>query len=313
MKQTSKRLFSGMLILCLMILCLLPPSSSLAGGQIRYVLTENGKSLNVRDLPGKKGSVILRLANGSKVSVLDDQGEWTEIELDGRTGYVMAKFLTDGKPVSPDVSWTKASKTMYVETGNKGRLHLRKDASRKSASLGLFANGTAVHVSALSASWAKVSVDGQNGYMQLSCLKDKKSIVTTNRYIKGNGSVRMYAEAEFGSPVLMILPGKTAVRLYTEDGKWSRITAHGQVGYVRTECLTEDEPKVGSLKATVVNPNGASYVNLRSSAALIGPDNVLTHLKVNTTVDVLNRQRSWVKINANGMVGYVHRTFLSYD
>ena len=54
--------------LCLMILCLLPPSSSLAGGQIRYVLTENGKSLNVRDLPGKKGSVILRLANGSKVA-----------------------------------------------------------------------------------------------------------------------------------------------------------------------------------------------------------------------------------------------------
>ena len=126
MKQTSKRLFSGMLILCLMILCILPPSSSLAGGQIRYVLTENGKSLNVRDLPGKKGSVILRLANGSKVSVLDDQGEWTEIELDGRTGYVMAKFLTDGKPVSPDVSWTKASKTMYA--GNRKQ---RPSASEK--------------------------------------------------------------------------------------------------------------------------------------------------------------------------------------
>lgn len=313
MKQNAYRLSTGLLIICLMILCLLPPSFSLAAGQNRYVLTENGKSLNVRDLPGKKGSVISRLANGSKVAVLSEEGDWVQIELDERIGYVMAKYLTDAKPASPNVNWTKSSKTMYVSTGNKGRLHLRKDASRKSSSLGLFANGTAVRVSALSDNWAKVTVSGKNGYMQLSCLTDKKANPSSGRYIKGSGSVRMYAEAGTDSSVLMVLPGKTAVRLYSDEGNWSRITAHGQIGYVKTSCLTDEEPAGGIAIATVINPNGASYVNLRSSAALVGTDNVLAHIKVNTSVEVLNRKKSWVMINAGGMVGYVHRTFLSYN
>ena len=313
MKQNAYRLSTGLIIVCLMILCLLPPSFSLAAGQNRYVLTENGKSLNVRDLPGKKGSVISRLANGSKVSVLSDEGDWVQIEQDGCIGYVMAKFLTDAKPASPNVKWTKSSKTMYVATGNKGRLHLRKDASRKSSSLGLFANGTAVQVSALSDAWAKVTVSGKNGYMMLSCLTDQKVRTSSGKYIKGTGSVRMYAEAGTDSSVLMVLPGRTAVKLYSEDGTWARITAHGQIGYVKTASLTDEEPAVGKAKATIINPNGASYVNLRSSAALVGPDNVLAHIKVNTSVEVLNRNKSWVMINAGGMVGYVHRTFLSYD
>ena len=313
MKQENHRSSAWLLALCLMILCLLPPSASLAGGHTRYVLTENGKSLNVRDLPGKNGSVISRLANGSKVTVLSDEGEWILIELNGSTGYVMAQFLSDSKPTISAVSWTTVSKTMYVETGNKGKLHLRKDASKKSASKGLYANGTEVKVSALSDSWAKVSVSGQTGYMQLSCLSDRKSQTATAWYVKGSGSTKMYAEAGADSALLMVLPGSTEVKKYAESGSWTRITAHGQVGYVRTSSLTQEVPLVSAKSATVINPNGASYVNLRSSAKMIGLDNVLAHIRVNTKVEVWGKTRSWVKVNVDGKVGYVHKTFLSID
>ena len=318
MKQSIKKILCSILIPCLMILCLLPPSSSLAAGQFRYVYTENGKSLNVRDLPGKNGTVIARLANGSKVSVLDEEGDWVGIDYNGRTGYVMARFLTEGRPASPEIEWTETSKVLYVETGNTGRLHLRKDASKSTASLGLFANGTRVQVSAVSASWAKVSVFGKTGYMLLSCLTDQKpkssaAANSATRFVKNGLTLRMYSEAGADSLVLMKLPGGTQVRVYSEDGKWSRVTAHGQVGYVLTASLTDDVPRAGMTKARVINPNGASYVNLRSSPGITGEDTVLAHIKVNTTVEILGRKKSWIMVSCKGKVGYMHRSFLSNE
>ncbi len=320
MKQSAKNFLCSLLILCLMILCLLPPSAALAAGQTKYVYTENGKSLNVREIPGKNGSVIDHLPNGSKVAVVSDEGEWIRIDLNGRTGYVMAQFLVDSRPNNADAGWTKTSKTLYVDTGNSGRLHLRKDANRNSASLGLFSNGTVVQVSAVSDQWAQVSVCGQNGYMMLSCLSAKKidavresSSAPSDRYVKGTGTVKMFTEASASSLVLLALPGGTKVKLYSETGKWSRITAHGQVGFVLTSFLTDSNPNVSTSKATVINPNGASYVNLRSSAALVGSENVLAHIKVNTKVDVLRRKKSWIMISCNGMVGYMHKSFLSFE
>lgn len=321
MKQNIRRQASCLLILCMTILCLLPPSVSLAAGQTKYVLTENGRSLNVRDFPGKKGTVISRLANGSKVTVVSDEGDWVEIEMDGRTGYVMEEFLTGKKPAEKapaesEITWKKVSKTMYVKTGNRGRLNLRTEASRKSKSQGLFANGTKVSVSALSDAWAKVTVNGLEGFMQLSCLTEeaqKAAGSSGTQYIKGNGSVRMYDDARTDAAVLMVLPGRTAVKVYAEDGAWTRITAHGQVGYVKTSSLTDEVPAAGTKFATVVNPNGASYVNLRSSPGMTGSDNILAHVRVDSRVEVIGRKRTWIKISVSGMVGYVHRSFLIYD
>ena len=317
MKQSVKRILCGILISCLMILCLLPPSSSLAASRTRYVFTENGQTLNVRNYPGKKGKVITRLPNGSMVSMVEDMGDWIKIELDDDTGYVMARFLTDRKPSESESQWKTTSKTMYIKTGNRGKLHLRKDASRKSRSLGLYANGTEIRVSAVSSQWAKVSVSGKDGYMMLSCLTENRDQGSTgsgsDQYIKGTQTIRMYAEPESGSTVLMKLPGGTKVHVYAQTGKWSQVTAHGQQGYVLTSSLTSTVPAESTSKAKVVNPNGASYVNLRSIPKMTGLDDVLAHIKVNTTVEVLGRKRSWMKIRCYGMVGYVYKTFLEFE
>ena len=94
-----KKILKMTLILGLAVSLLLP-SCSLAANAKRYVQTENGKSLNVRDLPGKNGSVIFRLKNGSRVTVLEELEDWVQIEADEGTGYVQAAFLMEKKPVS---------------------------------------------------------------------------------------------------------------------------------------------------------------------------------------------------------------------
>ena len=251
--------------------------------------------------------------------ILEELEDWVQIEADEGTGYVQAAFLMEKKPVSPGMNWVETSGVRRVRTGNKGRLHLRRDASSKSESLGLFANGTEVKLAAVSGAWAKVNVEGQNGYMLLSCLtaeekaEEKEEEESPVRYIRGSGTVPMYGGAGTDTGVLMRLPARTEVRFYAAESGWARITVHGQAGYVRENVLTASKPAAGKKTAIVINPNGASYVNLRSSASLTGTDNVLAHVKVDTEVEVVNRKKSWVLINVNGTVGYVHRSFLIYE
>lgn len=55
------------------------------------VRTQGGK-LNMRKAPG--GEVIARIDNGSRVSVLEQEGEWLRIETeDGKKGYVSAAYI----------------------------------------------------------------------------------------------------------------------------------------------------------------------------------------------------------------------------
>ena len=62
-----------------------------------WVNTPDGKNLNVRKTPG--GDVLCRLTPGTMAYILDFHGDWAEIVLkNGKTGFVMTKFLQEGKP-----------------------------------------------------------------------------------------------------------------------------------------------------------------------------------------------------------------------
>lgn len=56
-------------------------------------------SLNLRATPG--GELIGTLPNGTKVEILDDQGEFLKVSAAGKTGFVKASFVQRQSPVSP--------------------------------------------------------------------------------------------------------------------------------------------------------------------------------------------------------------------
>ena len=63
------------------------------GQQTKYVDTEE---LNIRSGAGTKYEVVDKISQGRKVTVLSDQGKWSEIELEnGQKGFVSTKFLSD--------------------------------------------------------------------------------------------------------------------------------------------------------------------------------------------------------------------------
>ena len=63
------------------------------------------------------------------------------------------------------------SPCMYVETGNRGKLHLRSRPDSGSESLGLYRNGTRVLVEGFAnGCWAAVLVNGRRGFMNMNYL-----------------------------------------------------------------------------------------------------------------------------------------------
>ena len=63
------------------------------GQQTKYVNTEE---LNIRSGAGTKYEVVDKISQGQKVTVLTENGKWSEIELEnGTKGFVSTKFLSE--------------------------------------------------------------------------------------------------------------------------------------------------------------------------------------------------------------------------
>ena len=69
-------------------------------GTFAIVVAESGSTVNMRRTPSLRGALICRVPLGTKVEVVAPGEEWCTIQYNGKTGYMMAKFLdiiSDGK------------------------------------------------------------------------------------------------------------------------------------------------------------------------------------------------------------------------
>lgn len=82
------------------------------GQDTKYVNTEQ---LNVRSGAGGKFEVVEKISQGQKVTLLSNQGKWSEIELEnGTKGFVSSKFLSDNVTSSSSSSSKKSSWLVYI-------------------------------------------------------------------------------------------------------------------------------------------------------------------------------------------------------
>ena len=80
-----------------------PPAISDQQGQnsqfpTMTVHTENGGRLNMREEPNMGADVIGRYKNGTQVEILEVGDEWVKVSINGKTGYMMIKFLEGELP-----------------------------------------------------------------------------------------------------------------------------------------------------------------------------------------------------------------------
>ena len=61
--------------------------------QQMVVQTGNSGKLNLREEPDKSSFMLEQYPNGTAVTVLENQGTWSQVEVNGKTGYMMNEYL----------------------------------------------------------------------------------------------------------------------------------------------------------------------------------------------------------------------------
>ena len=269
-----------------------------------------GGALNLRQNPSLDAKVIRQYPNGTWMTVLSEEGEWSKVEVGGNTGYVMSKYLTE----------TSAASTLYVRTNTGRGLNLRDMPSLEGNIITSFKPGTAVDVLVRGASWHKVSVGGQTGYMNAAYLTGSASSGSTSSSKTGtvsnpgaNQVLLLRETASTDARVLGYFGNGTQVTITGESGDFYKVTVGGKKGYMMKKYIKLNSSSSSStlpatpFTAELINPNGNSIVNFRTAPGL--SSSIIKAHKVGTRINVLEVGETWCKAEIDGVTGYVSRYF----
>ncbi len=291
-----------------LVLALALPLCSLA--ESYKVVT--GGALNLRKEPSLNAQVLKQYPSGTWMTVISEENGWSKVKVDGREGFVMSKYLSDGSN----------NTTLYVRTNTGRGLNLRDQPSLQGNILGSYKTGTAVSVISRGNGWYKVSVDGQTGYMSSQYLTGKTSGgSSTTGYPKtgtvsnpGANQVLLLREtASTDARVLGYYRNGTSVQLLGESGNFYKVNVNGQSGYMMKKYIKLSGSNGGStsvkvpFEAKLVNPNGTGIVNFRAGAGLNA--SIIKAYPVGTKITVTEMGDVWCKAEIDGVSGYVSRYF----
>ena len=327
--DTMKKLLSVILAMVLLLgaVALLPQAQSSAETVIANGSVNTSK-LNMRTGASTKYSIVVTLAKGDAVKVLDISANWLKVEVTatGKTGYVYGPYIT-----------LTADGTLGLGR-TTGNVHLRQQATKNSTSLEILkTNSGLTLLGTASNGWYQVKVlaSGKTGYVS------NKYVSYVSKALKGStvtptpsGSTTPTA-----TPSSTVLSGKvgringervnlrkgpstsydsiakltkdTAVTIIAQSGKWYqvKVDSTGKEGYVFAKYVTlpAEELKF-DLPATINHDN----VNLRSgpSTGFTGT----TRLVKDTAVTVIGTSGNWfhIKVDATGKDGWVYKDYVSF-
>lgn len=88
------------------------------------ITSDNGLGVNFRSKPSTSASTYGKLAVGTIVDIEDTLNGWYKVSCNGKTGYIMAEFLSIKAEFAPDEE--EPAEQMDLET-RVGRLEKRLD------------------------------------------------------------------------------------------------------------------------------------------------------------------------------------------
>ena len=211
-------------------------------------IKNRGSGANLRSGPATSYSRLGWYGHGTEVIILGVRSDgWYHVTVDGKIGYISESMLsgsfrfdygTDSDDPRLTDNMADSTAVYYLNTRTAGgQLHLRKEASTASKSLGLFYTGTPLTViSYTRTGWAYVRIGHLEGYMDADYLSDRKPTqLGETRIIRNDQAdgLNLRALPSTGAEVLDFLDNYTQLTVLGEltDG-WCYVL-HGDVyGYM---------------------------------------------------------------------------------
>lgn len=280
------------------------PVASLAES---YMVVQGGR-LNLRKEPSLEAAVLGQYPTGTWMTVHEESGNWSKVTVNGQSGYVMSKFLTEGK----------GNGTLYVRTNTGAGLNLRSEPSEQGQILTSFKPGTAVKVLSRGNGWYRVQVGDKTGYMAARYLTEAAPGGSTGSgssqhkegTVKNPGENQVLLLRETASTQARVLGyyrNGTKVTITGETGDFYKVTVDGKNGFMMKKFITVEAESFKPFKAKLVNPNGNKIVNFRKAPGLSAP--IIKELPVGMEITVTEMGDVWCKVTAEGTEGYVSRYF----
>ena len=303
----------------------------------KFVDISSGSYLNMRVNPSTTSKVLAKLSSGTEVKVYSEAHGWSKIEADGKQGYVSSSYLSNSRartdtPNKPSAPAPVPTTTNYVNVSKNSHLNLRSSSSNGSNVLAKLKSGTVVEVLSVESGWAKIKVDGKEGFVSKKYLSNT-AIVTTNNpapakpvksttlYVKVDSRLNLRSDTSTTSNIIARLENGTAVEVYSMENGWARVKVDGKEGYLSTSYLFEAPPNTETApnapveqaepETTVkyVNVDHGSILNMRNRPSTNA--SIVIKLARGIEVTVISEENGWSKILAYGQEGYVNNKYLS--
>lgn len=272
-----------------------------------------GGKLNLRETPSLSAKVLGQFPTGTLVEIVESGDEWHKVEVSGKAGYMMAKFLNTGLN----------EQTATVRTNTGIGLNLREEPGTDGAIITSVKNGGTVTVLQKGSNWSRVSVEGTEGFMSTKYLNfgtqsTQPSQPSTGKIAVVNNPkdtqvLNLRQSASLDAKVLDYYRNGVQVTILKAGSTWHKVQVEdGKIGYMMARYLkvTDDSAEVQPFQATVINVNGGSYVNFRKAGSLSA--GIISRVDVGSTVTVIEHGTDWCKVDVDGVEGYMSTWFLKW-
>ena len=272
-------------------------------------LVKGGK-LNLRETPSLSAKVLGQFPTGTLVEIISHGDEWHQVEVNGKEGFMMAKFLNTAV----------SSQTAVVRTNTGIGLNLREEPDTNARIITSVRNGGQVVVLQKGLEWSRVSADGQEGFMSTKYLNfgsnstapsaGKTAVVNNPRDTQ---VLNLRQTASLDAKVIDYYRNGVKVTILSAGDTWHKVHVEdGKIGYMMAKYLkmTGEESVMQPFQATVVNVNGGSYVNLRKAGSLSAK--IIDRIDVGASVTVTEHGTDWCKVVIDGVEGYMSTWFLKW-
>ena len=272
-------------------------------------------SLNLRSKANGSGKIIGAYPDGVPCILLSETGDWYHVSVDGKAGYFNSDYI--------DKKYMAYSTDVCTVVNPSGKnVNLRKGPGTDYSVVKSIKSGSYGMIIQEGTDWWKICVNGTVGYMMTDYLEDgivgKSSGSSSSGDDIGSssggyalvdtGRLHLRKSASKASRSLGTYPRGTYVTILEQGGTWCKVKVDGTTGYMMSEFLAFYGMSSTAL-ATVVHPDGGSYVNLRNGPSQSTGD-VIRRVPDGSDVIILTPGKTWSKIEYNGITGYMMTRFL---
>lgn len=310
MKHNSMKKLAGLTAAAAMALTAMTAMAETADSAL-----VKGGALNLREEASLSAKVLGQFPTGTLVEITEHGEEWHKVEVGGKSGYMMAKFLNTAE----------SSVTATVRTNTGIGLNMREEPSTDSPIITSVKNGGSVTVTQKGSNWCRVKVGENEGFMSTQYLRFGSAGNTGSGSASTTGKVAVVSNPKdtqvlnlrqgpsLDAKVLDYYYNGTKVTILKAGSTWHKVQVEdGKIGYMMTKFLktTDDTAEVKPFEAKLINVNGGSYVNFRKSPSL--QSSVIARLPVSSKVTVIEHGTDWCKVDVDGTIGYVSTWFMTW-